>query len=211
MSAFHLAQHALQQRWLPDDPLALEVIARLVEREQPVALVQQAGASLQGLPEHISYARDMPSDPDPSIPLVIISDRLLGPRPDVDRLLILRPPTLTLGVASRRDISYDDFVEAVRLFGRRTGYSQQSIQAVAASARRRSAGFLDDFADKLQVPMLFYDDRILTKTPLATPGKMAGTCAVAAILAAGVTAPLVSSTPFFGKMTLALARRRDSV
>ncbi len=206
---FHLAHLAEQKRWLPDDPLALDIIAKLIEREQPATVVQQAGTRLQELPEHLAFVQEVPADLDPTVPLVIITDRLLGPRPDVDRLVILRPPTLALGVASRRDLNYDDFLEAVKLFTRRSGYSQQSIHAVAASNRRRSTGFLDDFADKLQVPMLFYDDRILTRTPLPAPGKMAGTCAVAAVLAAGVTTPLVSTTPFFGKLTLSLAKRRD--
>ncbi|HMO36840.1 MAG TPA: cobalamin biosynthesis protein [Gemmatales bacterium] len=211
MSTFHLAHHAEKQRWLPDDPLALEIIARLMEREEPVTIIQQAGKPLPELPASVQVLNTLPVEPEPTQPLVIITDRLLGMRPEVDRLVVLRPPTLTLGVACRRQVEYEDFAEAVRQFSRRTGYSQQSIQAIAASARRRSLGVLEELADKLQVPMLFYDDRILSRTPLPQPGKMAGTCAVAAILAAGVTAPLVPTTSLLGKFTLALARRQDSV
>jgi cobalamin biosynthesis protein CbiG len=211
MSTFHLQHHAQQKRWLPDDPLALDIIAKMLLQAQPVTIVQQAGSKLTALPEMVTLLDQLPADPDPTVPLVIITDRLLGPKPDVDRLVILRPPTLALGVATRRELSFDDFSEAVRQLTRKSGYSQQSIHAIAASSRRRLLGWLDDFADKLQVPMLFYDDRILTRSPLPTPGKMAGTCAVSAILAAGVREPLVNSTPFFGKMTLALARRADTV
>lgn len=206
---FQLAQHAQQRRWLPDDPLALDIIARLIDQEQPVTIVQQAGSNLPALPEHVQHVTDVPSNPDPAVPLVIVSDRLLGPRPDVDRLVILRPPTLALGIASRRDLALEDLQEAVRLFCRKAGYSQQSIMAVAASARRRSLLTLDDYAEHWGIPLLLYDDQVLTRTPLPPPGKLAGTCAVAAILAAGVTAPVVHSTPFFGKMSLALARRKE--
>ncbi|MFO0812186.1 MAG: cobalamin biosynthesis protein [Gemmatales bacterium] len=202
-----LAYMAQQRRWLPDDPLALEIISKRIAEGQPATIVQQQGMGWVDAPEHLTVLEAAPVDPDPSVPLVIISDRLLGPRPEVDRLVILRPPTLTLGVASRRELHDEELNEALRLFCRKAGYSQQSIMAVAASARRRSLAVLDDLADRLKAPLLFYEDHILNRTPLGQPGKMAGTCAVAAILAAGVKAVEVDSTPFFGKLCLALARR----
>jgi cobalamin biosynthesis protein CbiG len=200
-------QLAQQRRWLPDDPLALEIIARRIAAGQPASIVQQAGAKWVEMPHQVTLFDTVPQDPDPAVPLIIISDKAIGPRPDVDRLVILRPPTLTLGIASRATLHHDELEEAVRLLCRRSGFSQQSIMAVAASSRRRSLSILDDLADKLQAPMLFYDDHVLTRTPLGKPGKMAGTCAVAAVLAAGVREVAVGSTPFFGKLSLALARR----
>lgn len=204
---FPLVKHAAQQRWLPDDPLALEVIARWLERGDPVTIVQQAGKRLTSLPDTVQVVDAVPVDHDPARPVVIISDRLLGPRPEVDRLVVLRPPTLALGIACRRHLELDDLKEAVRLFSRRSGYSQQSIMALAASSRRRELAALEDLAEQLQVPLLLYDDPILKRSPLPAPGKVAGTCAVAAILAAGVTTPLIQGTPFFRLMTLSLARR----
>lgn len=204
---FQLVHYARQRRWLPDDPLALEIIAKHLEQSKPVTILQQAGRRLPELPGHVKLLEELPLNPDPAVPLVIISDRLMGPRPEVDRLVILRPPTLALGVASRRSLSLEELQEAVRLMCRRAGYSQQSIMAVAASARRRSLAVLDDYAEQLGVPLLFYEDQILTRSPLPAPGRLAGTCAVSAILAAGVTTPTVMSTPFFRKLSLSLARR----
>ena len=123
--------------------------------------------------------------------------------------MILRPPTLTLGVASRRDLTLEDLEEAVRLFCRRCGYSAQSVMAVAASARRRELNALDEYAEKLKVPLLLYDDAILKRSPWTAPGKIAGTCVVSAILAAGAREPLVNSTPFFGKLSLAMGKRKE--
>ncbi|HQR06363.1 MAG TPA: cobalamin biosynthesis protein [Gemmatales bacterium] len=202
-----LMQHAQQRGWQPDDPLALEIIAKLIDR-QPVTIVQQAG-SRAWVSEDMTILDDVPHNPDPAVPLVIISDRLLGPRPEVDRLVVLRPPTLTLGIASRCDLKLDELEEAARLLCRRSGFSLQSVMAVAASARRRHVCALDDYAEQLKVPLLLYDDAVLKRTPWTAPGKMAGTCAVSAILAAGAREPVVQSMPFFGKMTLAMAKRKE--
>lgn len=203
-----LLQHAQQRGWKPDDPLALEVIVRLMEKQQPVTIVQQAG-SRAWVTESITLLDNIPPEPDPAVPLVIISDRLFGPRPEVDRLVVLRPPTLTLGIATRRDLSLEELDEAARLLCRRSGYSTHSVMALAASARRRHLSVLDDYAEQLKVPLLLYDDAVLKRTPWTAPGKMAGTCAVSAILAAGAREPVVQSMPFFRKMTLAMAKRKD--
>ena len=205
-----LVQHAQQRGWRVDDPLALEIIVRLME-SQPVSVVQQAGsrAWLAELPETVSVLAEVPREHDPALPLVIISDRLLGPPPEVDRLVILRPPTLTLGIASRRELTLEELDEAARLLCRRSGFAAQSVMALAASARRRHLSVLDEYAEKLQIPLLFYDDPILKRTPWTAPGKMAGTCAVSAILAAGAREPVVNSTPFFGKLSLAMAKRKE--
>ena len=207
-TAIPLLQHVQQRGWQPDDPLALEIIARLMDKQQPVTIVQQAG-SRAWVSETMTVLDEVPRDPDPTIPLVIISDRLLGPRPEVDRLVILRPPTLTLGIATRRDLTLDKLEEAARLLCRRSGYSSQSVMALAASARRRHLSVLDDYAEQLKVPLLLYDDAVLKRTPWTAPGKMAGTCVVSAILAAGAREPVVHSTPFFRKMTLAMAKRKE--
>lgn len=201
-------QHSQQRGWQPDDPLALEIIAKLLDKQHPVTIVQQAG-SRAWLSEEMTVLDEVPRDPDPAVPLVIISDRLLGPRPEVDRLVILRPPTLSLGIATRRDLTLDELEEAARLLCRRSGFSSQSVMAVAASSRRRHLSVLDDYAEQLKVPLLLYDDAVLKRTPWTAPGKMAGTCAVSAILAAGVREPIVQSTPFFSKMTLAMAKRKE--
>ena len=136
-TSFSLVQYAQQRGWLADDPLALEIIAKLME-QQPVTVVQQAGtrAWRENLAEWVTIVEEVPRDPDPGTPLVIITDRLIGPRPDVDRLVILRPPTLTLGVATRRGLTLEELEEAARLFCRRAGFSMQSVMALAASARR---------------------------------------------------------------------------
>lgn len=208
--AHTLVQLAQQRGWKPDDPMALEIISRLMG-QQPVAVVQQAGyrAWQETVPETVTLHTELPAEPDPTIPLIIITDRLVGPRPEVDRLVILRPPTLTLGIASRRELSLEELEEATRLFCRRAGYAAQSLMALAASTRRRQLGALEDYAEQLKVPLLLYEDTVLQRTPWTAPGKIAGTCAVSAILAAGVREPLVHSTPFFRKMTLAMARRKD--
>jgi len=206
-----LVRLAQQRGWKAEDPLALAVIAQLVQAGKPVLVVQVAGTRewRMDVPGHLTVLEELPPNPDPSIPLVVITDRTGRPRPDVDRLAVLRPPTLALGVAGRRVLQADDLEEAFRQLCRREGYSPLSLSAVAASVRRRSWAMLDEFAERRQLPMLYYADAILRRSPLPIPGRMAGTCAVAAVLAAGATETVVASRAFFGRLTLALARRKS--
>ena len=166
-----LERLAHQRGWKAEDPLGLSVIARMVKSGQPVTIVQTAGNRdwLAAPPPHVSILDDPPLDPNPAAALLIITDRAGWPRPDVDRLAILRPPTLTLGVASRRLLEPDDLDEAFRQLCRREGYSPKSLSALAASARRKHAIDFEDFADRHQVPVLYYADAILARSPLAAP------------------------------------------
>jgi cobalamin biosynthesis protein CbiG len=104
---------------------------------------------------------------------------------------------------------FDDLEEAVRQLCRREGFSPLSLTAVAASARRRDFPALEAFAERRRLPMLYYADAVLQRAPGASPGKLARTSTPAAILAAGATEAVVPSRAYFGKLTLALARRKS--
>jgi cobalamin biosynthesis protein CbiG len=205
-----LTQLVEQRAWRAEDPLALTIVSQHLYANKPVVIVQEIGAKdwHPRLPDTATILSEVPSDPDPAIALMIITDRAIRPLPDVDRLAILRPPTLTLGVACQRNVTHEDLDEAFRLLCRRAGFSSLSLTAIGASARRQRNEGLEEFAEKRRVPLLLYPDETLVRSPLTRPGKMSGTCAVSAILAAGSMAPIVESTPFFGKLTLALARRK---
>jgi len=202
---------AEQREWRSEDPLALTVVAQHLRTQKPVVIVQEIGARdwHQQLPATATVLDEVPVDPDPAVALLIISDRSIRPRPDVDRLAILRPPTLTLGVACQRNVTQEDLDEALRELCRREGFSSMSLAAVGASARRKQHGGLEEFAEKRRLPLLLYPEQTLSRSPWEKPGKMAGTCVISAILAAGVSEPVVESRPFFGKLTMALARRKQ--
>ncbi len=204
-----LVRLAQLRDWRSEDPLAFEIFVKQMSAGKVVHIVQET-AAIDWHAELPSSARILPSvpdDPDPVVPLLIITDRMLGRRLEVDRLAVLRPPSLTLGVACRREITSEELEEAFRLMCREEGYSPRSLTAVGASARRKEHHALEDFADRRKLPMLYYPESSFLRAPWENPGKMAGTCAVSALLAAGVRAPIVTSKPYFGKLTLSLARR----
>jgi cobalamin biosynthesis protein CbiG len=207
-----LIQLARQRDWKPEDPLALAIVARQVHTGQPVIVVQLEGARdwLAGLPASVTVLEEVPSNPDPAVAFLLITDQTGRAPRNLDRLAVLRPPTLTLGVATRRVIAPDDLEEAFRQLCRREGFSPLSLTAVAASARRKDGPVLDEFAERRRVPMLYYPDAMLQRSPWGSPGRMAGTCVVSAILAAGATQPIVPSRSYFGRLSLALARRKSS-
>lgn len=218
----NLTQWAEQRGWRAEDPLALTIVSQHLNANKPVVIVQEIGAKdwHQRLPDTATILSEVPSDPDPAIALMIITDRAIRPLPDVDRLAILRPPSLTLGVACQRKVTHEDLDEAFRLLCRREGFSGLSLTAIGASSRRKRHEGLEEFAEQRRVPLLLYPDVTFGRMPLAAnsaietgppvpaPGKMAGTCIASALLAAGTMQPLVKSTPLFGKLTLALARRK---
>jgi len=208
LNIIHLTQ---QRSWRAEDPLALTIIAQHLNANKPVMIVQEIGAKdwHQRLPATATMHQEVPSDPDPAVALLIITDRAIRPLPDVDRLAILRPPTLTLGVACQRHVTHEDLDEAFRLLCRREGFSSLSLTAIGASARRKRHEGLEEFAEKRRVPLLLYPDVTLSRSPRSAQNKMAGTCMASALLAAGSVEPLVESTPFFGKLSLALARRKQ--
>jgi cobalamin biosynthesis protein CbiG len=207
LDLIHLAE---QRSWRAEDPLALTIVAQHLNTQKSVMIVQEIGAKdwHQQLPATAIICDEIPVDPDPAIALMIITDRAIRPLPDVDRLAILRPPTLTLGVACQRRVTQEDLDEAFRLLCRKEGFSALSLTAIGASARRKRHEGLEEFADKRDVPLLLYPDLTLSRSPRSLKSKMAGTCVASAILAAGVVEPLIESKPFFGKLSLALARRK---
>jgi cobalt-precorrin 5A hydrolase len=203
---------AQQRGWKAEDLLALSILARLMKSGQPVSVVQLAGARdwLAAAPPHVTVLDNLPTSSNPDAALLVITDRTGLPRPDVDRLAVLRPPTLTLGIASRRLLEPDDLDEAFRQLCRREGYSPLSLSAIGVSARRKNMPDLEDFAERYKVPLLYYADAILARSPLPPRGRIAHTCAAAALLAASTTEPLVTRQPYFGRLTLSLARRRSA-
>jgi cobalamin biosynthesis protein CbiG len=207
-----LEKLAVRHGWRAEDPLALTISARLLRAGQPVMIVQAVGATQwqSQLPASVTLLTEIPNHPDPALPWVVITDRQIRPRPEVDRLTILRPPTLALGVACRREVTPSDLEDAVRELCRREGFSSLSITALGASARRKRHPALEEWADQRRVPLLLYPEGSYGRLPWPAPGKMARTCVLSAMLAAGAVKPLLDSRPFFGKLTLALARRKQT-
>jgi cobalt-precorrin 5A hydrolase len=201
--------------WKPDSVMALERLTDAAVARKPIAVYQDAGRTnwaegLGGWPEHF-YRIDAWPVAGMWDGVLVISDRQ-WPVPSEHlraTTAILRPPSLTLGVACRRYVTTEELVECVQALFLRHQLHLNSLAAVATVQIRRNETALVDFTDERALPLLTYPAERLHAMLKhhGRPGThLAGTCQKAALVAAGTTEILVPTTPF-ARLTLAVARR----
>jgi cobalt-precorrin 5A hydrolase len=206
--------------WKIENRENLTRVAAAVVQGQPVAVYQDAGRpdwwqSFGSWPHNFERLTAWPTEARWSA-LLVISDRLLPEVPAdlVQRTVIYRPPSLTLGVGSRRGVSPEE-VEAClgNLFAQHR-LSTACVTALASVSLKKNEQGLIDFAEHRQIPFLTYaPDKLALVGPPPTPSArvrskigVAGVCEPAAMLAAGVRELVVTKT-IFKRLTLAVARR----
>jgi cobalamin biosynthesis protein CbiG len=196
-------------------------IADAVAAKEPIAVYQDAGRrdwwqAFGAWPQQFERLKHWPNEVRWR-GLIVISDRNIAelPRELESATLVFRPPTLTLGVASRRCVDGSELVECARLLFERHGLSSASLTAIGATASRKDDYVLADFAEDRGVPLLTYPADKLEWIRSGWSERHqrrqrihhAGACEPAALLAAGVRDLLVPKT-IFAKLALAVARRQ---
>jgi cobalamin biosynthesis protein CbiG len=148
-------------------------------------------------------------------PGVVISDRLLpaalAPLA-AERWVVLRPPTLVLGVGASRGASADEIEELARRALSEAGFAWESVGLVATLDRKLAEPGVVAFAARHRLPLRGYPAATLAAVvvphPSAAVGAAVGTPSVAeaaALLAAG--GPLVVPKQKGRRVTVAVARR----
>ncbi len=202
--------------WVQEWPVNRARVAQVVARGAPVAIFQEAGRTDWGAAaldaEQFKFIGDLDKESLRSVQaLIAISDRVLPDLPMHLReyTLLYRPPTLTLGVACRRQVEVEALNRNVRHFFAEHGWIESCLTAVATSIRRRHHGSLIDFAEERSIPLLAYPHdklALLQPTMRRQTARISRCSEAAAMLAAGVKELCVPRQAFEG-MTLALARR----
>ena len=219
LERIYLASLRSSWGWQLEDDAALERVETVAAKGEPVAVYQDAGRRdwwkpLGAWPHSFERIVEWPNASRWSA-IVAISDRVLPPPPREleDAALIFRPPTLTLGIASRRGVSGDEVDECVTALFQKSQLCPCSLTALASLISRKDELGLIDFTEERQIPFLTYAPDKLALLPrgarvTGTRRKLhlADVCEPAAMLAAGARDVVVKKT-IFPRMTLAVARR----
>jgi hypothetical protein len=206
--------------WQPERTNCLEKVEAIISRGDPVGVYQDAGRrdwwqALGGWPHSFERLAEWPHESARWRALLIISDRVTpDPPPGLEEAtLILRPPTLAVGVGCRRGIPAEELEDAVSRLFTENRLSFLSLTAVASAASRKNELGLTDFADERRIPLLTYAADKLALARRANAASAGGgrllvahACEPAAMLAAGVRELLIRKT-VFPRLTLAVARR----
>jgi cobalamin biosynthesis protein CbiG len=148
-------------------------------------------------------------------PGVVVSDRLLPPTLAplaAERWVVLRPPTLVLGVGTSRGASADEIEDLARQALGEAGFAWESVGLVATLDRKLAEPGLVAFAARHRLPLRGFPAAALAAVavphPSAAVGAAVGTPSVAeaaALLAAG--GALVVPKQKGRRVTVAAARR----
>jgi cobalamin biosynthesis protein CbiG len=205
--------------WQLEDDSPLHKVEAAAAKGEPVAVYQDAGRSdwwkpLGAWPHSFERITEWPQRARWRA-LLAISDRVLPKPPqDLERMtLVFRPPTLTVGIASRRGVTTEEVEECVAALFQKSQLCPSSLTALASLHSRKNEMGLIDFTEERQIPFLTYAPDKLALLPRGARTEeprrklhLADACEPAAMLAAGVRDVVVKKT-VFPRMALAVARR----
>lgn len=145
--------------------------------------------------------------------VVLVSNSLVPPQVDSERLLILRPRNLVLGIGCNRGATGEEIVELVHSTFRRLLLSTRSIRAIATIDAKHDEAGLHEAAETFGVPLIFFTaeelDAVETPSPPSPHARRAvGARGVAepAAMRASREGELILSKIKSGNVTLAIAQ-----
>jgi cobalt-precorrin 5A hydrolase len=150
----------------------------------------------------------------PAKGVVLVSSRLVPQQFQNDRMLVLRPKSLFLGIGCNSGTTADEIGDVVAAQMKRQFLSMKSVAAIGtAEAKREEAGLLE-FAEQQGIPVRFYESQELNAVSVPSPVSQH---AMKAIGASGVAEPaaliasgggeLIQSKVKSGNVTVAIAER----
>ena len=173
---------------------------------RPVALDNELGWPLPGPITALLGT----TDPAPA-GRVVVTDRA---REQADATVVLRPPSLVVGLGTTSDATASDALDAVRGVLGTGGLSARSLAAVATIDRRAEHPAVSAVADAFDLAVRSFPaaelDTVVVPNPSEVVASAVGTRSVAeaaALAAAGDDAELVVAKTVAGRTTVAVARR----
>jgi len=147
--------------------------------------------------------------------VVLVSNTVVPPAMDSERLLVLRPKNLFLGIGCNRGTAADEIVTLVTGTMRRLFLSPRSLGGIGTAEAKRGEEGLREAAATLGVPLIFYDSDELNGVAVPSPPshharKAIGAQGVAepAAILASRGGELILSKVRSGNVTLAIAEAR---
>ncbi|GAM09622.1 protein CbiG [Geobacter sp. OR-1] len=146
--------------------------------------------------------------------VVLVSSRLVPPQFLNDRMLVLRPKSLYLGIGCNSGTTADEIAGTVATLLKRQFLSMQSVAAIGTAEAKRDESGLLEFADRYSIPVRFYTSEELNGVAVPSPASphalkaigARGVAEPAALLASG-NGELIQSKYKSGNVTVAIAER----
>lgn len=171
-------------------------VTRAILDGEPVLLRSDHTWPLPALPPNVAPASAPPDGPDPvesrssdrPARSILVSDHAGEPASDC---VLLRPPSLVLGVGASRGAPADEVGDLVRRALAQAGLATESVTAVVTAEIKADEPALRDLAEWLGVPLRTLPADALAVQPVPNPSDVVATevgtpsVAEAAVLAAG--------------------------
>ena len=193
---------AKEEGWVIDELGKVKVLNSLLLDEERIAVVDPTGrvrSALNGRGKLSFYETFMEALESGAKGFLFVTNRQLPPQARSDRLLILRPRNLALGIGCNRGTGEEEIREVAGSAMKRLFLSLKSVHCVATAEAKRHEPGLVAFTEFLGVPLVCYESGKLNGVPFPSPPSPH---ALAAIGAAGVAEPAALLASNGGKLLM---------
>jgi cobalt-precorrin 5A hydrolase len=210
---------AKEQEWVIDDISRIKTLNTLLLDNEEIAVVDPTGQTrtwLHGCGRITFYETIAKATSSTARGILCVTNRDLPPQINPERLLILRPRNLVLGIGCNRGTPVDEIEPFVMLHLKRLFLSSKSICCIASIAAKRGEAGLVEFAERLGVPLHCFENDELNQVVFPSPPSEHAIAAVgvaavaepAAILASGGGRLLLKKVKS-ANVTLAVAEQKE--
>ena len=210
---------AKEQGWLIDDISRVRILNTLLLDNEEIAVVDRTGQTrtwLGGRGRITFYDTFAEAAKSTAHGFLFVTNQQLSPEAAPEKLLILRPRNLVLGIGCNRGTAADEIEAVVTRHFNALRLSLKSVCTVASIAAKRDEAGLIEFADRLNVPLRCFESGDLSTVAFPSPPSEHALAAVgvpavaepAAILASGEGALLLNKVKS-GNVTLAIAQLKE--
>lgn len=180
---------AKESGWVIDDIRQIKHLNTLLLDDLEIAVVDPSGQTrnwLHGRGRVKFYDTFAEAAVSPAHGFMFVTNRHMPPKTRSDKLLILRPRNLVLGIGCNRGTGADEIEAFVSGNLKRRLLSLKSVRCVASAAAKRDEAGLVEYAGRLGVPLVCFESDELNRTEFPSPPS---THALAAVGASGVAEP----------------------
>ncbi len=193
---------AKEEGWVIDDLSKVKILNSLLLDDAEIAVVDSTGRvrpwfhGRGRLSFHDTFVEALQS---PARGYLFVTNRQLPSQVQPERLLILRPQNLVLGIGCNSGTEMEEIEAVVCANLKRIFLSMKSVSCIASAAAKREEAGLSEFAGKYGIPLRFFDSEALNGVSAPSPPS---THALKAIGATGVAEPAALLASDGGTMLL---------
>jgi cobalt-precorrin 5A hydrolase len=193
---------AKEKGWFIDDIRRVKTLNTLLLDDEEIAVADQTGQArtwLNGRGRITFYDTFAEAAQSNARGFLFVTNRHLPPQPAPERVLILRPRNIVLGIGCNRGTAADEIEAVVTHHFNDLSLSIKSVCAVASVVAKQNEAGLVEFADRLGVPLRCFDSSELSRVAFPSPPSEH---ALAAVGVAGVAEPAAILASDGGRLLL---------